>query len=96
MSPIERAQIEAKAEQAEMTLSEFLRASALESEIKVVQGRKLEFEVEHQISRIGVNMNQIAKRLNEGGSVPPAELQEASAQLKQIFDVVLADIYENW
>ena len=96
MSPIERAQIEAKADQADMVMSEYLRGVALKPKLQVTATRPLDWASQNEIRRVGVNMNQIAKRLNEGGSVPPTELQEASAQLRQIFDVVLAHIHEDW
>lgn len=40
-----------------------------------------------QIHRLGVNLNQIARRLNAGGSVDPSELIEAYRDLLKAVEV---------
>ena len=43
------------------------------------------FELRQELRRIGVNMNQIARRLNMTGEHEPEELREASKHLDEVF-----------
>lgn len=96
VSPIERAKIEAKADQASMVMSEYLRGVALKPKLKITQRRDVDFETRQELRSIGVNMNQIAKALNAKQEALPSSLVKATDQLHAIFDVILADITEDW
>jgi hypothetical protein len=96
VSPIERAKIEAKADQASMVMSEYLRGVALKPKLKITQTRDVDFETRHQLRSIGVNMNQIAKALNAKQEALPSSLVDATEKLSAIFDVIYADITEDW
>ncbi|HBN05710.1 MAG TPA: hypothetical protein DD434_07975, partial [Bacteroidales bacterium] len=52
------------------------------------------FELSAQISRIGNNINQIAKKLNQGGRISSAEVSYLYSSLEKI-DNVLLDIYND-
>jgi Bacterial mobilisation protein (MobC) len=54
-------------------------------------GRVLEvsFELRQELRRVGVNMNQIARRLNMTGEHEPEELAEASRRVEEIITQLL-------
>ena len=96
VSPIERAKIEAKADQTGLTMSEYLRGVALKPKLKVMQTRDVPLATHQELQRIGVNMNQIAKAMNAGQQNLPASLVIATEKLHAIFDVIYADLTEDW
>ena len=96
VSPIERAKIEAKADQSSMVMSEYLRGVALKPKLKIIQGRQLDFEATDQLRRVGVLLNQIAKAMNAKQEALPSSLVDATEKLDAIFSVILADVSEDW
>lgn len=72
--PSQWAQLEADAAKAQTTVTEFIRASSLGQKFTVIQSDAPDPETVDQLRRIGVNLNQIAKRLNERKSVAPSAL----------------------
>jgi hypothetical protein len=85
----ERAQLQAKADEASTTVTAFLRASALGAEVKVTRSTAPDFAVRDELRRIGVNLNQIAKAMNARKDVPPAQLVALCAKLDTLFDTWL-------
>jgi hypothetical protein len=66
-------QVVDKVEQAGLSVSEYLRRSALNQAIKApAQQSGLDFEARNELRRIGLNLNQMAKVMNSGGQGPPA------------------------
>jgi hypothetical protein len=92
----ERAKIEAKADQAGLTVSEYLRKAALSRKIEITQGRQLDFASTNELRRVGVLLNQIAKALNAKQEALPSSLVDATEKLDAIFDIVFADLSEDW
>lgn len=86
----EKARIKARAVEAGLSLSEFIRQSALNNEITVKQG-DIDFETYTQIRKIGVNLNQQTKRLNATG-IQPAELDAALKHLNEILTRLMKKI----
>lgn len=95
LSAIERAQLETRAEQAGKTVTDFARTAALGKPLKVVQHASPDMETRTELRRIGVNLNQIAKRLNQTGGHAPAALLEVIGKLDSIFDQWLDHGPEN-
>lgn len=95
VSPIERAKIEAKADQANLVMSEYLRAIALKPRVTIKQTRDLDFATREELRRVGVNLNQIAKAMNAGQGLP-VSLSQTTEKMDAIFDVIYADLTEDW
>lgn len=95
VSPIERAKIEAKADQADLVMSEYLRAIALKPRVTIKQTRDLDFATREELRRVGVNLNQIAKAMNAGQGLP-ASLAKTTEKLDAIFDVIYANLTEDF
>ena len=82
VSPEERAQIEAAADAAELTVGSFVRAKILKKVVtkptfrpsldREILGRAL-----GMLGKVGSNINQIAKHMNGGGHTPAAEILKA-------------------
>lgn len=96
VSPIERAKIEAKADQANLVMSEYLRAIALKPRVTIKQTRDLDFDTRQELRRVGVNLNQIAKAMNAGQHGLPVSLAQTTEKLDAIFDVIYANLTEDW
>ena len=80
-----------KAEQAGLSVSEYLRRAALGQTIKAPAPSGLDFATTHELRRIGVNLNQMAKVMNSGGQVPPASLDEAMQKLDALFERIFTE-----
>ena len=85
----ELARINARAAQAGMTRSAFVRHAVLNGKIIVHQART-DFETADQLRRIGININQQTRKLHETGQVPE-ELRRLWAKLETALDHVLDD-----
>lgn len=85
VSPAEHAEILLRAAEASLSSSEFLRRSALSTELVVQQGARADFETIDQLRRIGVNLNQLARVANKTGYMPDG-LEEALAKVDQLLD----------
>jgi hypothetical protein len=82
-------QIVANAQKAEKSLCAYVRLMCLHSKITVKQPRA-DFQLITEISRIGVNINQIARIANQTGKQPP-ELTQAL----QLMDKVLSKLLDD-
>lgn len=65
LKPADYARLRAKAEKAETTITDFVRASALGKKFTVIQSNAPDFDTIEQLRRIGVNLNQIANPLQK-------------------------------
>ena len=95
VSPIERAKIEAKADQADLFMSDYLRTIALKPRVTIKQTRDLDFATREELRRVGVNLNQIAKAMNAWQGLP-VSLAQTTEKLDAIFDVIYANLTEDW
>lgn len=86
LSPMELDQLNGKADAANTTVTAFVRASALGKSVTVSKSNAPDFEIRHELRRIGVNLNQIAKAMNAQKTVPPSALIAACEQLDVLFD----------
>lgn len=89
VSPEQKMLIEEKAEQAYLSVSDFVRAAALGREVNIIADGR---ELARQLAAVGNNLNQIAA-LAHAGKIQAAYLSEALEVLKQIeehfFDAAL-------
>lgn len=54
------------------------------------RGLEVSFELRQELRRMGVNMNQIARRLNMTGEHEPEELASASKRVDEVITTILA------
>ena len=88
MTPEEREMLNNKAELCNMSKPEYLRKMIREGVIVIEdnQGRR---EVEHEINKIGINVNQIARIVNENGNIDDDNMQLVLAYMKEIKNIIL-------
>lgn len=86
LSPVELAQLKAKADDGKTNVTAFVRAAALGKPVTVQKSTAVDFETRAELRRIGVNLNQIAKAMNAQKTVPPSALIAACDKLDHLFD----------
>lgn len=86
LSALERAELEAKAETAGKSLSDFTRCAALGRRITPVATSRPDAVTMAELRAIGVNLNQIARALNAGREGLPASLVACCTKLEALFD----------
>lgn len=89
VSPAERAEIEAAAEAANLTIASYIRETVLRApQTKKVRrpslDRALLAQMLGQLGKVGGNLNQIAHRLNEGRGVGAARIEAAVEDFKEL------------
>jgi len=83
LSPQEKEELEARADRAGLSLSEYLRRRALGKKIQTqIEGKALK-----EMNRIGVNLNQIARAANRGDLVDQ-QAREAIKELRALMDQI--------
>lgn len=92
LSPKERAKLQTRAAKANMTLTDFARAAALNRSLKVVESTAPDFMTRHELRRIGNNINQAVHLMHIGkGGATAVDLIPYLDQLDQLFALWLAD-----
>ena len=84
LRPADFARLQSFADQASTSLTDFVRASALGHEFTVIQSDAPDPEILDQLRRIGVNLNQIAKRMNEYKSVSTSDVETSLRDLQTL------------
>ena len=83
ISEAEAEQLRKKVEQSGMNQQEYILSCVLEKQIVNTDGIK---ELLPELKRIGNNLNQIAKRCNEGGMLPSeAEVRKHGEELNKVW-----------
>jgi len=85
--------IREKAKKANMNIERYLRNSALRTNIIVYDLTSI-FELSSQISHIGNNINQIAKRLNQGEKIYNNDIHYLKESMKNVNNV-LSNLYQD-
>ena len=93
MTKTEREQLQAKAANMDISVSDYLRLQALNGNAAVSDVDKLVLpaEIVLELRRIGVNLNQIAKAANAGLGIPP----HLSRLIKRLDDIVMYHIEKD-
>ena len=87
LTAAERARVEEKARQLNLSPSDYARACLVRGTVRVVQEGGFDPELVRELLAIGNNLNQIAHRLNATGTHAPA-------QLDVVLDVISALLTE--
>lgn len=89
LTPAEREHIEATAAAAGLDVTEFCRAAILGQRITAKRTRPMDRALA-ELNRAGVNLNQIARMVNEGRGLPH-DFPEVLAELRAAIAKVVAD-----
>lgn len=90
ITPDEAAIIEQKAAEAGLSPTMYAKKQTLEGKVKApVITKDIGQLILPEISKIGSNLNQIARKLNMGGSVLPSEFREVQAEFETLWAYVL-------
>ena len=81
----EHKKIKDKVVKSKLTQTEYLIKSALDKKIVIIEGLK---EIIVELSREGNNLNQIARKLNEGKEVSLLEIKEMKNKLIDLWDKI--------
>lgn len=81
-------QIKKKVEKSKLKQQEYLIKSALNKKIIVIDGLK---EILLELSREGNNLNQIAKKINEGGQKDIKEMKNKLNNLWNLIEKILKE-----
>ncbi len=91
LSPAEKAKIAQRAASANMTLTDFTRAVALNRSLKVTQTTESDFATRHELRRIGNNINQAVHLMHTGkGGATLQDLVPSLDKLNRVLDLLLA------
>lgn len=77
--------LNSKVEKSKLTKSDYLRKCSLEKDITVIEGLK---ELALEVSRIGTNINQIAKTIHTGQATDTGDLKKLETEYKKVFDEI--------
>ena len=80
-----------EAEKAGMTLTAYARQQFLHGRVVVKETRSLDFAASNELRRMGVNLNQIARKIHQTGKIPP-ELSRIFARIEQFLMENVDDI----
>lgn len=84
----EKAFILSKMEAAKIkNLSAYLRKSAIDGKIEIHDYSGLK-EINYNLRKIGVNINQIAKRINETNSVYQSDMEDIQRKVNEIWQLL--------
>jgi|GEM_PF-857845 len=86
LSPADLARVRVKAARAGMTVSDFVRAAALNKSVTVTETNGPDFLTRNELRRIGSNLNQMAHVMNAGGVSSPDRIEALVAKLDTLFD----------
>lgn len=85
----ERALVEQRAASAGMTVSRYAAEQIMRGRVMVEQRQSLAPELRSELSRIGNNVNQIARALNDGHHHPG--LRNIATALQEVFEFIMRD-----
>lgn len=93
-TPAEREELEALADREGLTLGSYVRSRSLEQPTTRAVRRptvavKLLGGLLAQIGKIGSNLNQIARQLNQGATLPLSEIETVLGEHRQILAAVI-------
>jgi hypothetical protein len=86
MSAVEYAAAQERADRSGLPVASFARAAILSRKLPAAAGPAVDFETKHELRRIGVNLNQIAKALNARREAMPHSLDRVCRELEAVLD----------
>jgi hypothetical protein len=90
----QKKRVEKEAKSFHMEPNAYARLKVLGERVAVRRVRELPPEVTLELGRIGVNLNQIARRLNMTGEYEPEELAASCGRLEELLGIILSTVIE--
>ena len=84
------AELAERAAGARMSMAAYMRHQSLGQPVRVTAERRLALAERVELTRIGVNLNQVAKALNSGATAAPAGTREAVERVGELVAALLA------
>lgn len=78
--------LEKKVKKSKLKKTEYLRKSALEKDIFVIGGIR---QLAYQLSKIGNNINQLTKLINQGIISDTGDLKKLEEEYQRVFEEIL-------
>lgn len=90
LSPEEKIKFLSKVAKSGMTQQEYLLSCAMDKEIKIIGTKEQLDQLIFEINKIGVNLNQVARRLNEGNYFgAEKELEQIKERYSESLDTMI-------
>lgn len=80
-----------QAQTAQLSMGAYVRRRALGQRVRVAEERRLGAAELQELNRIGVNLNQIARRLNSGAARAPAGTRAAVERVGELVASLLSE-----
>lgn len=77
--------IKKKIDKSKLSQNEYFIRSALDKDIVIVEGLP---EIIREVKRIGININQITKKVNQGDILYSEELKDVQSEVKDIWQLL--------
>ena len=84
----EEARLHELANRSGMSFADFTRRRVLDGKVTVQRTRRLAPEALAEVRKIGINVNQIARRMNQEVRVWPGQVQEVRGQLARLLELL--------
>ncbi len=95
LTPSDYAQALKDSQKAGMTLTAYARQQFLHGKVVIHQNRKLDHETFSELRRIGVNVNQLARAVNQSGNIPDHRLSNICLRLEDVLSKTINDSDNN-
>ncbi len=83
------------AEDAGMTLTDYARQQILNGKVVIHKYRKLDHDTFDQLRRVGVNLNQLTRAVNQSGNIPDTRLSNICLRLEDVLSKTINDSDNN-
>jgi hypothetical protein len=92
LTPTDYAQALKDSQKAGMTLTAYARQLFLHGKVVIHKKRQLDHETFNELRRVGVNLNQLTRAVNQSGNIPDSRLSNICLRLE---DVLSKTIYDS-
>ncbi|MCP4369663.1 MAG: MobC family plasmid mobilization relaxosome protein, partial [Deltaproteobacteria bacterium] len=95
LTPSDYAQSLKDSQKAGMTLTAYARQQFLNGKVIIHKYRKLDYDTFEQLRRIGVNLNQLTRAVNQSGNIPDHRLSNICLRLEDVLSKTINDSDNN-
>jgi hypothetical protein len=82
-------------EDAGMTITDYARQQILNGKVVIHKYRTLDYDTFNELRRIGVNLNQLTRAVNQSGNIPDTRLSNVCLQLEDALSKTINDSDNN-
>ncbi|MCP4372474.1 MAG: MobC family plasmid mobilization relaxosome protein [Deltaproteobacteria bacterium] len=95
LTPTDYAHALKGSQDAGMTLTAYARQQFLNGKVIIHKYRKLDYDTFEQLRRIGVNLNQLTRAVNQSGNIPDHRLSNICLRLEDVLSKTINDSDNN-